>query len=108
MSNGSITNRKVIIICDAHSDDTAELVGHLLKEERGDEVECVQYSQQALAEIGQSPPDLIVLNIMMHSVDGLSLPGTQGKSNPPEHTGSVSSCGYRPPSGSLKDTGPRR
>ena len=60
-----------ILVVD-QSDEPSALLGYDLIR-AGYEVDCVASGQEALADVRQSVPDLIVLNALSPSVDGLEI-----------------------------------
>jgi two-component system response regulator MtrA len=67
---GTGSGAKVMVVEDDH--DVAALVGELLRDE-GYHVRVVTDSRQAVETYEQFQPDLITMDVMMPSVDGISL-----------------------------------
>jgi two-component system cell cycle response regulator len=62
---------KRILVVDDNEDNAALLTAHL--ESRGYTIECASDGQAALDRIYASPPDLILLDVMMPKVDGMEV-----------------------------------
>lgn len=62
--------QRILVVDD--EEDLLELVRYNLAKE-GYEVECVGSGEEALASARRSPPDLVVLDLMLPAVDGLEV-----------------------------------
>jgi DNA-binding NtrC family response regulator len=63
-------DRSILVVDDDH--DMAEVLEELLDEE-GYRVRCAFNGEAALREIAHEPPDLVLADVMMPQVDGVSL-----------------------------------
>ena len=70
-AKGSVMARERILVVD-DEEDLLELVNYNLTKE-GYRVQCVASGEEALAEARQNVPDLIVLDLLLPSVDGLEI-----------------------------------
>jgi two-component system, OmpR family, alkaline phosphatase synthesis response regulator PhoP len=70
-AKGTVMARERILVVD-DEEDLLELVNYNLTKE-GYRVRCVASGEEALAEARQSIPDLIVLDLLLPSVDGLEI-----------------------------------
>ena len=70
-AKGSVMARERILVVD-DEEDLLELVNYNLTKE-GYRVRCVASGEEALAEARQNVPDLIVLDLLLPSVDGLEI-----------------------------------
>jgi DNA-binding response OmpR family regulator len=67
---GSVMDQSILVVDDDH--DMAEVLEELLDEE-GYRVRCAFNGEAALREIAHEPPDLVLADVMMPQVDGVSL-----------------------------------
>ena len=65
-----VTGGRILVVDDDR--DVAELVATVLAE-AGHEVKTITDSRQAMAAFGEFQPDLVTLDVLMPSVDGISL-----------------------------------
>jgi two-component system, OmpR family, alkaline phosphatase synthesis response regulator PhoP len=70
-AKGNVMAREKILVVD-DEEDLLELVNYNLTKE-GYRIRCVASGEEALAEARQNVPDLIVLDLLLPSVDGLEI-----------------------------------
>jgi DNA-binding response OmpR family regulator len=67
---GGAMDRSILVVDDDH--DIAQILTELLTEE-GYRVRCTFDGQAALREIAQDPPDLVLADVVMPQLDGVTL-----------------------------------
>jgi two-component system phosphate regulon response regulator PhoB len=70
MSNPSLTNSTILVVED--EEDIRQLVTYTLRKD-GYQVTGVSSGEDALAAVASSPPDLVLLDLLLPGIDGLSV-----------------------------------